>query len=85
MLKLKSLNGDQSLLNGFIARGGVTIGDLEKAYERLESIDDDIKKWDAIHKVNEIKKLFNQADEETKKIMKIELMELWRVVYDGQN
>ncbi|ASA22658.1 hypothetical protein [Paenibacillus donghaensis] len=76
MMKMRTLNGDGSYLNKFTIRSRTTIEDVENAANRLSNINKDIQKWDAIHKVKELKEYYNIADDETKNIIKLELIGL---------
>lgn len=77
LMKYRCFDADQSLLNKFTVRGKVTIEQIEKVAQRLNSIEADIAKWDAIDKARELKEHHQGADKDTQETIKIELMSIF--------
>lgn len=71
----KTLDGDQSLCNEFASRARVTIGDMEKAYERWETIGADVDAWEIVDLVDEIKVRYGESSAEVQEKVKASILE----------
>lgn len=67
LMKYKCFDADHALLNEFTVRGKVAIKEIEGVTERLNSIQSDITKWDAIDKTKELKEYYQSVDEDNTK------------------